>query len=141
MSARFRARRIPGTLSLAVTNLIASFVLVDQDAMNGQPIHEVAVNMAPPWLWGLLFLVSGVGLVVAACTLRRALLHGFGALSLLGWVGITVASFLSDLTDSSFQMSPLALALFVWMLLGPLAMLLVPLLVERHDQRQGGRSG
>lgn len=141
MGAYFRARRIPGTLALAITNLIAAFVLADQDSMRDQRVHRVAIDMAPPWLWGLLFLVAGVGLVAATLTLRRFLLHAFGALSLLGWVGITVAAMLSDLLDNSFEFSPLALALFVWMLLGPLAMLLVPLLVERYDHQREERDG
>lgn len=135
-SRRFRARRIPGTLSLAVVNLIGATVLFEPDTMTDTRVHRVALQMMPVALWASLFLVAGVGLVAASVTLRTLILHTFGALSLALWVGMTTAAFMSDLTDDSFRLSGIALALFVWMLLGPLAMLLAPLIAERYDDRR-----
>lgn len=134
---RFRARRIPGTLSLALTNLIGAQVLIYPGSMTDTRVHRVALQIAPPWVWGLVFLVAGVGLVVAAATRYTVILHAAGALSIFGWVGIAVGALMSDVTDEAFDLSGLALALFVWMLLGPLAMILAPLIAERHDTRKG----
>lgn len=132
---RFRARRIPGTLSLALTNLIGAQVLVYPESMTDTRVHRVALEIAPPWVWGLVFLIAGFGLILAAVTRYTVILHAAGALSLFGWVGITVGGLMSDVTDEAFDLSGLALALFVWMLLGPVSMILVPLIAERYDRK------
>lgn len=134
---RFRARRIPGTLSLALTNLIGAQVLVDPGSMRGVRVHRVALEIAPPWFWGLTFLIAGLVLVAAAATRLRPLLHLGGTLSILGWVGISAGALVSDMGTDTFDLSGLALALFVWILLGPLAMILVPLIAERRDAKKG----
>lgn len=136
---QFRGRRVWGTLSLAVTNLVASSILFEPDTMLDVPIHRVALEIMPVAAWGALFLVAGVGLVVAAITRLTLLLHIFGSLSIAGWVGICVSAFFSDLSEPSTRLSGLGLALFVWMLLGPLSMLLVPLIAESKDQKKGRR--
>lgn len=132
---QFRGRRVPGTLTLAVTNLLASTILFDPTSMTASPVHQVALAIMPPPAWGVSFLVAGVGLVVAAITRLSFLLHVFGAVSIGAWVAMSSSAIISDIASPDVQLSGIAQALFVWMLFGPLAMILVPLIAERLERR------
>lgn len=135
---QFRARRVPGTLTLAVTNLCAATVLVDPATMRDVDAHRIALEILPVTAWGVLFLVTGVGLTVAAVTRLSFLLHVFGAISVGVWLAVSLSALIVNWTDPDVSLSGIALALFAWMLGGPLAMLLVPLLAERYERHERG---
>lgn len=103
--------------------------------MKDAAIHRIAVAIIPELAWGILLLIAGLGLLVAAATRRLILLHIFGTLSIFLWVALSVSAFLSDAFNEEINLSGIALGLFVWMLLGPLAMLLAPLMAERSDNK------
>lgn len=132
-------RRVWGTLALALSNLTASLVLVDPAAMTSASIHRIAVRMMEPWMWGVAFLVTGFGLVVAIVRRSLPLVHAFGSASIAVWTALSVGALITDIADSDVELSAIGAALFVWMFLGPLAMLLVPVVYEYRLARELGR--
>lgn len=104
--------------------------------MDRAAIHEVAIAIMPQVAWGLCLLIAGLGLLVAVATRRLIILHVFGTISIFLWVAITVSALLSDAFDDNINLTGIALGLFIWMLLGPLAMLLAPLMAERSDSKE-----
>lgn len=129
-------RRTWGTLALAISNLSAATVLVDPGAMDDASIHRIALRMMDSWAWGALFLLAGAGLIAAVWRRSLGLVHVFGTLSITVWTALSVGAFLSDVTDDAVKISGLGIALFVWMFLGPLAMLLVPVVYEYRLHRE-----
>lgn len=123
----FHWRRIPGTLALAFANLIAATTLRDPDSMTNGAIHRVNVDLLPARVWGALWLVSALGLFAAAVTRRYALLHIFGAMSLAVWSAVVTGALVAIVKDD-LPVSGVALALIVWMIVGPLTMILTPLI-------------
>lgn len=124
---RFNWRRIPGTSSLAITNLLASGLLVTEYDFNIVAVHTVARTLMPTWIWGLLFLLSGLTLVVAVASRRWIWLNIGSAISIFTWTAMCLSALASWITGA-VDLSPIAASLFFWMLSGQVAMLITPLL-------------
>lgn len=129
-------RRVWGTLALAISNICASSVLIDPTAMTDASIHRIALRMMDAWMWGSLFLVIGIGLMIAVVRRSLGMVHIFGTGSITVWTALTVAAALSDLTNDDIAVSGLGIALFIWMFLGPIAMLIVPVAYEYRLHRE-----
>ena len=125
---RFSTRRLPGTIALAITNLIAADVCRNPSALESSPIHVINVELLPARVWGALWLVAGIGLIVAAVTRRQHTLHLFGGLSLAVWSAISAGVITAWVTGQA-HMTASGLALLWWMWAGVASMLLVPLIV------------
>ena len=136
MDGRFGARRIPGTLALAITNLIAADALRSPSTLESSPIHAVNVELLPARVWGALWLIAGIGLIVAAITHRRHTLHLFGGLSLAVWSAISAGVITAWVTGQA-HMTASGLALLWWMWAGVASMLLVPLIAESNPPTRG----
>lgn len=130
------SRRVWGTGALAITNLCAAFVLLDPESMRGARIHTIALRMMPVWVWGVAFLIAGVGLAAGAVLRSLGVVHAFGVLSIMSWTALTVGAFVSAFTVDGVTLSGLAVALFAWMFLGPISMLLVPLIYNHRLRKE-----
>lgn len=124
---RMAWRRVPGTAALAGTNLMAAGLLVDHSSFDASAVHIIARTLMPAQAWGALFLISGVCLVVAAITRRLVWLNVGSVISLFAWTAISLSTFAVWLAGD-VSLSPVAGALFVWMVAGQASMLIVPLL-------------
>jgi len=142
----FGFRRIPGTLMLALTNLIASMLWFNQTIWNTSPVTQVPRDIAPLWVWTMAWLTSSLGLffVVWLRMWNKPLIlpkqknpidllfmfHIFSLLSLFVWI-VNSVGVLSDKFFGNLTLSPLAIALYVWVTFGQLAMIFGPLMRPR----------
>lgn len=124
-------RRIPGTLALALTNVMGAGLLVDTRQFDRITVHEISRSFLPAQAWGALFAVAGICLLVAALTRRIGWLNVGSTLSLFAWTAVSL-SVLTVLLAGDAALSPVAGALFVWMVAGQAAMLFTPLLGDRR---------
>lgn len=129
---RFHWRRVPGTLSLAVANVMSAGVLLDTRIFNTADIHVYSRALAPAWVWGTIFLAAGLFLTAAVMTRRWFLLNIGSALSLFVWTAISVAAMLAWLFGR-VEVSPIASALLLWMTAGQAAMLITPLVAPATE--------
>ena len=127
----FSVRRLPGTISLLLTNLIASGIIVDGNNFRTSPLFEAARDTAPLWVWSTLWFLSAVGLFVAV--IRRSInwLHAAAGLSIAVWTAFVVGVWWVGATDPDVVLSPIARSLFAWVLLSQLSMILAPLIWPR----------
>lgn len=124
----FSVRRIPGTLSLAATNVVASMVVVDQSRYQQSPVLVGAREFLPWQAWFALLFGSGVALVAAVVLRSLRVLHVAAAVSMGVWLAVVstmIAAYLFGMIDP-LTMSPLAWALYLWMILGQASMILAP---------------
>lgn len=126
----FLWRRIPGTGALAITNLIAADLLFSPAQYEVSPVFTVARMIFPSEVWAFFFGLSGLFLLIAVLTRRWFWLNIGSVMSLFAWTAISVAAFSAWLLDD-VQLSPIAGALFFWMIAGQAAMLIVPLVALR----------
>ena len=122
----FSTRRIPGTLVLAATNLIAAWSWVDDTAFRTSPLFAVARDFAPLPVWVTLWVVSAIGLVVAVVRRSLVVLHVSAALSMAVWSAAVAGIFWATVVHG-LSVSPVALALLFWMAAGQFSMFLAPL--------------
>lgn len=123
---RFHWRRVPGTLALALTNLIAAALVVFSTTFEVAPVTVKAAGVAPAWVWGVLFGISGAFLALSVVTRRWTHLNIGSALSLFLWTFMLSQVLLGWLTGH-FTLSPVAVALMFWMFAGQATMLFAPL--------------
>ena len=129
---RIPLRRVPGTLILGLTNLIAGLFVVDLGLFVDSFISVYLGRIMPVGIWGTLFLISGAFLVVSGFY-RRWWVFNFGAtLSLFLWGAVSISIFASWAANRA-SLSPIALAMAWWMLAGQVAMLIVPLYKKWED--------
>lgn len=133
---RFAWRRVPGTAALSITNLLAAGLLMESSVFETTPFLVFARTISPAWVWGALFLASGVMLFIAALTQRLVWLNVGSVVSLFVWTAICVAG-LSAWFTGQVALSPIAGALYFWMMAGQAAMLFTPLI---EHVRSGGTS-
>jgi hypothetical protein len=124
----FSPRRIPGTLALALTNLIAAWSWFDDAGFRESSLFRVARDFAPLWVWVAAWTVSAVGLVVACCRRSLLILHLAAGLSMATWGAMVAGIFWAKWFDRSLMVTPIAQSLLAWMVLSQLAMFLAPLL-------------
>lgn len=123
----FHWRRVPGTLALAITNLIAAGMVVEHDAF-GYSIDGVFGSY---YLItnGVLLLIAAFLLLIAAVTRRWLPLNLGSFLSLFVWSSISfriIALWLAH----EISLAPLEAALLFWMIIGQASMLFVPLITR-----------
>ena len=123
---QFHWRRIPGTLSLAITNLIAGLVAFFPPEDFEAGITAILAKYASAQVWGSAFLVSGVLLVIAAIIRRWGVLNVGSGLSLFMWLFVG-GVFLQAWVTGTVAISPIALSLIFWIMVGQATMLFVPL--------------
>lgn len=123
----FAWRRIPGTTSLALTNLLAAGLLFDNSVFSQASVLIFARTLAPAWVWGAAFLVSSIALLIAVFTRRLGWLNLGGSISLFAWTAVSVAGIVAWFTGE-VELSPVAGGLFFWMVAGQASMLITPLL-------------
>lgn len=126
-SGRMLARRIPGTVALAVTNLMGAGLLIDNAEFELNPLHAVARAFLPAEAWGALFTVAGVCLTVAVFTRRLIWLNVGSTVSLFAWIAVSL-SLMAVWLAGDVTLTPLAGALLMWMVAGQASMLFTPLL-------------
>jgi hypothetical protein len=129
----FSVRRVPGTLALAFTNLIAALSFVDSTAFGNAPLFETARDTAPLWVWAGAWFCSGLGLIVAALRRSLAWLHFSGGWSFAIWTAMTVGIAYGHFTDPAVDVSPVAAGLLWWVLVGQASMLIAPLWRPKSD--------
>lgn len=123
---QYHWRRIPGTLVLAITNIIASLLLWFPVEFERSALLQIPASLAPAWVWGLSFLLCGLSLLASTIWRRWVLLNIGSAMSLFLWTFMTTAVIIKVIFGSP-MVSPVAFALFFWMFAGQVAMLFVPL--------------
>lgn len=123
---RFHWRRVPGTLALAIANLIATFVYLDVGASARAP---VVARLGGSVTWGFAFGLSAAFLFAAILTRRWSLLNVGSVLSLFAWTATSSSIFLLWLTGVGY-VSTITLALIWWMFAGQFAMLVTPLIAR-----------
>ena len=124
----FSARRIPGTVTLAVTNLVAAWSFVDDSAWQTSGLFQVARDTAPLWVWCLAWLVSALGLLAAIARKSLPLFHTAAGLSITTWAALTTAVWYASIFDAEVTLSPIARGLFFWAIAGQCAMVLAPMI-------------
>lgn len=132
----FPFRRVPGTGSLALANLVASILLVSPDVFDVGAVNSVAAGLAPSWVYGLVFFQAGAWLTLSLFTRRWTHLNIGSAISLFIWtfyVGLVVVSVM----QGNVTFSPVAYALLVWMIAGQYTMLFSPLWYGAKGKGQG----
>lgn len=129
---RFAWRRIPGTAALASTNLMASGLLLESSVFSATPYLVYVRTVAPAWMWGVLFLLSGITLLIAALTRRLVWLNVGSVVSLFVWTAVCTAGIAAWITGQ-VTLSPVAGALYFWMMAGQAAMLFTPLVEHRYS--------
>ena len=129
---RFAWRRVPGTAALAFTNLMASGLLLESSVFETTPFLVFARTISPAWVWGALFLVSGIVLFIAALTQRLVWLNVGSVVSLFVWTAICLAG-IAAWFIGQVALSPIAGALYFWMMAGQAAMLFTPLVEHRYS--------
>lgn len=125
----FSPRRIPGTLSLALTNVMASLVVLDLDRYQSSPILVGPREFLPWWAWFTLLMGSGLGLILAVAVRSLTILHVSAGVSLSTWlaqVATMIVAFALGKVDPLI-MSPLAWSLYAWIVTGQASMVLAPL--------------
>ena len=129
---KFAWRRIPGTAALSITNLMASGLLLDARVFEVTPYLAFVRTIFPARAWGALFLFSGVTLLVATVTQRLWWLNVGSVVSLFVWTAVCLASGAAWFTGQ-IDLSPIAGALYFWMMAGQAAMLFTPLVEHRYS--------
>lgn len=124
---RMHWRRVPGTVTLAIANGIAGISLLDLDAFTDVLVIAYLSRWGGPDLWAGLHVVAAVLLTVAAITRRWWPLNVGGALSLFAW-GTTGVAVVLLWASGGPGISPVALAMVWWMVVGQATMLAVPLI-------------
>ena len=125
---RFHWRRVPGTAALALTNLVAALIIFDIDEFAHVLVLGYMTRAGRPYIWGFLFLTAGIALTVACVTRRWLPLNVGSVLSLFAWTATSLAVVAAWLTGA--PLSPVGLALAVWMVGGQAAMLITPLVAR-----------
>jgi len=124
--AQFHWRRIPGTLTLSITNLIAAGLLIFPETFETAPVNSYVAALAPGWAFGWAFFAAGFFLALSTVTRRWTHLNIGSGVSLFIWTfqtaGIVVAA-----VQGAVALSPIAYALLFWMSFGQATMLFVPL--------------
>lgn len=128
---RFAWRRIPGTAALSITNLLAAGLLMESSVFETTPFLVFARTISPAWVWGSLFLFSAITLLVAVLTRRLVWLNVGSVVSLFVWTAVCLAGIAAWFTGEA-ELSPVAGALYFWMMGGQAAMLFTPLIEHRH---------
>lgn len=126
----FLWRRIPGTLALAMTNLLAAGLLLDSSVFDTSAVLIIARTVMSANMWGALFLLSGVTLLVATVNRKLLWLNIGSTISLFSWIAISLAGIMAWFFGE-VELSPIAGGLFFWMMAGQAAMLVVPLIGRR----------
>jgi len=126
---RFHWRRVPGTLALAITNLIGAALLFDITRYAGTPVLFYIHRFGGTAFWGAVFLLSGVFLLAAAVTRRWLPLNLGSFLSLFGWSATSIGVIMTGIIGST-TLSPVAYALAFWMVSGQATMLITPLVAR-----------
>ena len=124
---RMHWRRIPGTVALAVTNALAALSGLDLSVFQQIMVLAYLDRYGGGAFWAGLFAASAVLLAVAAITRRWWPLNVGGALSLFAWTS-TGAAIVATWAAGEAGISPIALAMVWWVLVGQATMLAVPLL-------------
>jgi hypothetical protein len=123
----FSVRRIPGTLALALTNLVAAWTFVDDQSFRTSALFQVARDTAPLWVWCLAWAGSALGLLVAIGRRSMTLLHVAAGVSFATWAALVIGIGYVGATNPDVTISPIAKAMFFWVLIGQAAMILAPL--------------
>jgi hypothetical protein len=134
----FSVRRIPGTLALALTNLTAAWAWFDQ-SVRTSALFQVARDTAPLWVWCLAWAGSGLGLLVAIGRRSLAWLHVAAGISFATWAALVIGIGYVGATNSDVTISPIAKAMFLWVLVGQAAMILAPLAFRPHGYYGDGK--
>ena len=125
---RFHWRRVPGTAALAATNLVAGLIIFNIDQFAEVMIMTYLTRAGGPYVWGVLFLVAGIALTVACVTRRWLPLNIGSVVSLFAWTATSLAIIAAWITGT--PLSPVGLALAVWMVSGQATMLITPLIAR-----------
>lgn len=120
-------RRIPGTAALAVTNAIAALSGLDLSVFQQIMVLAYLDRFGGGAFWAALFATSAILLAVAAITRRWSPLNIGGALSLFAWTS-TGAAIIAVWASGEVGISPIALAMVWWTIVGQVTMLAIPLL-------------
>lgn len=123
----FSPTRIPGVFALAATCLVMSWSWFDDETFRTAPLFLHARQLAPLPVWTTVWAICAVGLLAAAITRRAALLNIFGALAWASFVTLTVGVMWTERVDHTVDLSPIAHALFFWLVAGPGVLLVPPL--------------
>jgi len=119
-------RRVPGLMALSATNLLAALIAWNPDSYAGSPIQSAARAMMPAQAWAALWLTSAVGLLVAIPMRSTPIATAAGGFSLAVWVGHVGAAVSTAVTNHAVNPSPIAWALWLWMIGGQAAMVFAP---------------
>lgn len=125
----FHWRRIPGTLALATTNLIAGLLILDKEAFETNIVTSSAASMAPPGFYASLFLMAASTLFLATIMRNWSLLNIGSGTSLFVWTFVSAAIVIAW-ASGTLILTPLALALLFWIVVGQATMLFVPLIAR-----------
>ena len=125
----FHWRRIPGTVALATTNFIAGLLIFNKGAFESHLVTSAAAGVAPGGFYSTLFFLSAFTLLLATILRNWPLLNIGSGISLFVWTFICVSIFIAW-ASGTVTLTPLALALFFWMVIGQATMLFVPLIAR-----------
>lgn len=132
MTNQMPLRRIPGTLALGITNIIAGLFAFNLNSFTDTFVSAYLTQIFPIGVWGVVFLASGFTLV-GSTIYRRWWLFNIGAgMSLFLWAAVSFSIFASWFSGRTL-LSPIALAMAFWMLVGQMTMLIVPLYRKWED--------
>jgi hypothetical protein len=99
----------------------------DDSAFRTAPLFLHARQLAPLSVWTAVWAVCAVGLMAAAVTRSAVLLHIFGGVAWASFTALVVGVMWTDRVDNTVDLSPIAHALFFWLLAGPGVLLVPPL--------------
>lgn len=126
-------RRIPGTLALGTTNLIASLYIFRFTGTAPDVIGRYMSKYVPLDIWGVLVLFSGILLIMSTLYRRWDIFNVGAALSLFFWAVVVGSIFASWITGNREALSSIALGMAWWMMFGQMAMLFAPLFNKWED--------
>ena len=129
---RIPSRRIPGTLALATTNLMASAIGYNSQSYMDIGVLRYVQRITPFPVWSGLFALSGSLLIAAVLTKRWSVFNVGAALSLFVWATVTLSIFAVWFRGGT--LSPIGLAMAWWMLIGQVSMLATPLVNKWGDE-------
>lgn len=118
-------RRVPGTLALASTNFLAAYVGFDPELYADVEALRYVQRITPFSIWAIVFLLSGLLLLLSTITRRWFVFNAGAVLSLFLWATVVFSLFAVWLRGT--LVSPIGLAMAWWMLVGQITMLAVPL--------------
>lgn len=122
----YTIRRIPGVVALAVTNLVAAWSWFDDASFRTSVLFEPLRNLAPLGVWAVAWTLAGAGLLASVVRRSLTILHLFGGLSFTIWAAVVAGTMVQHVVGT-VHLSPIALALYAWLLLGQASMLLAPM--------------